>query len=42
VCSPGVAALTSEELDGKKVKVTGIHHPKTNDVLVEEVIPTGR
>lgn len=34
--------LASEELHGKKVKVKGIYYPKTNHVLVEEVIPLGR
>jgi hypothetical protein len=36
------AQLASEALHGKKIKITGIYYPKTNQILVEKVTPTGR
>lgn len=36
------AQLASEALHGKKVKITGIYYPKTNQILVEKVALTGR
>lgn len=36
------AQLASEALHGKKIKITGIYYPKTNQILVEKVEPTGR
>lgn len=32
------AKLASEELHGKKIKVKGIYYPKTNQLLVEQVL----
>ncbi|MGE0681314.1 MAG: hypothetical protein AB7P69_10520 [Candidatus Binatia bacterium] len=36
------AQLASEALHGKKVHLTGIYYPKTNQILVEKVAPTER
>lgn len=36
------AQLASEALHGKRITITGIYYPKTNQILVEKVVPTGR
>jgi hypothetical protein len=36
------AQLTSESFHGKKVMITGIYYPKTNQILVEKITRTGR
>lgn len=36
------AQLASEALHGKKIKITGIYYPTTNQILVKKVAPTGR
>lgn len=36
------AHLISDELHGKRVKITGLYYPKTDHVLVEKLIPLER